>query len=63
MKARIDKLARDRVLTLEEFTRLIEQRDEDLAAYLFEKAEANGKAMIESLIAGLSKEEMTVTFR
>lgn len=30
---------------------------------LFEKAEANGKVMIESLIAGLSKEEMTVTFR
>lgn len=44
MKALIDKLARDRVLTLEEFTRLIEQRDEGLAAYLFEKAEAVRKA-------------------
>ena len=30
---------------------------------LFEKAEANGKVMIESLIAGLSNQEMTVIFK
>ncbi|MBQ9037415.1 MAG: DUF4230 domain-containing protein [Erysipelotrichaceae bacterium] len=30
---------------------------------LFEKAEVNGKTMIESLIAGLSNEEMTVIFK
>ena len=40
MKALIDKLAQEHILTHAEFTALIEQRSTDLAAYLFQKAEA-----------------------